>query len=563
MASNTLIVRDYLGSLKEDTELDYLFPILLNLMGYKIITTPRASKGQPQFGKDVVAVGLDQDGVKKRFYFELKGHADKDIDDTVFLKPDGIRESLLAAKYAIFKDSSIWGFNDLPVKVVLVHNGILKSNTRPLFEGFIEKEFPDNNFERWDIFALTDYFSEYLFGEYLLTDEESIRLFKRTLVLLDAPDYDYSDFKLLIQKQIDKITDIKSRSFVKFFASMNLLGVILIHYSKEYNNLEPAKQSLTFLVLKIWHWILKKGLAKKKAIVKEFKKLLTIHFELLQEYFKKTLPTTCQIDGLFAERGGPFETIGYPIRGFEYINFLIYFFEARLYYPGFGKANAKKVAKLKTKQREILKTLIRNNIGCQRPIIDSHLIAILNVFIFFFKQDHLSEDDLKFIHQYLINIFDNILITHAQHKRFPELHNNISALIEFLTTKERPSEYEDRSSLLITVLFEIAAIIDSEYIYKSYRSGFYQKINLQTSMSDVADQYLEILFFEKNLYDNFYVETNIDLPEDFNAFRDTLQQKKLAIRNYQTDEVGMPFLRILAHIYFKNEWMPDEWRRFL
>jgi len=33
MGSNALIVGEYLGSLKEDTELDYLFPILLNLIG--------------------------------------------------------------------------------------------------------------------------------------------------------------------------------------------------------------------------------------------------------------------------------------------------------------------------------------------------------------------------------------------------------------------------------------------------------------------------------------------------------------------------------------------------
>lgn len=71
MGSNNLIVREYLESLKEDSELDYLFPILLNLMGFRIVSTPKDSKGQPQYGKDVIAVGRDSDGVKKRFYFEL------------------------------------------------------------------------------------------------------------------------------------------------------------------------------------------------------------------------------------------------------------------------------------------------------------------------------------------------------------------------------------------------------------------------------------------------------------------------------------------------------------
>ncbi len=66
MGSNNIIVKEYLESLKEDNELDYLFPILLNLMGFRIITTAKESKGQPQYGKDIIAVGDDDDGVKKK-----------------------------------------------------------------------------------------------------------------------------------------------------------------------------------------------------------------------------------------------------------------------------------------------------------------------------------------------------------------------------------------------------------------------------------------------------------------------------------------------------------------
>mgnify|MGYP003464851808 FL=1 len=120
------IVRDYLESLKEDSELDYIFPMLLESMNFRIVTTPRCSKGQPQYGKDVVAIGKDEDGVIHRWYFELKGNADKDIDDNTFNKRDGIRESILAAKDVPYEDSSIPKFNCLPSKIVVVHNGILK-----------------------------------------------------------------------------------------------------------------------------------------------------------------------------------------------------------------------------------------------------------------------------------------------------------------------------------------------------------------------------------------------------------------------------------------------------
>lgn len=94
--------------------------------------------------------------------------------------PDGIRESIYEAKDTAFNDSSIPEFNSLPIKIVVVHNGVLKTNIRPTFEGLISREFKLGEFERWDIYCLTDLFSKYLFSEYLLADSESNRLLKRT-----------------------------------------------------------------------------------------------------------------------------------------------------------------------------------------------------------------------------------------------------------------------------------------------------------------------------------------------------------------------------------------------
>jgi hypothetical protein len=561
MGSTTLIVSEYLSSLKEDTELDYLFPIMLNLMGFKIITTPKESKGQPQYGKDIVAVGIDDDGIKKRFYFELKGYSDKDIDDAVLMKPDGIIQSLLASKYTNFTDSSILGFSELPVKIILVHNGILKSNTRRTFDGFIDQHFPEKNFERWDIYKITDLFSKHLFGEHLLTDEESIRLFKRTLVLLDAPDYDYSDFKLIVQQQLEKISTVKSRAFTKFFATMNLLSLLIVHYSKENNNLEPAKQCLTYLVLEIWHWILKANLAAKKSVIREYRKLVKIHFELLQDYFEKTLPIACEPNGLFSERGGPFESLGYPLRCFEYLNYLIYYFEARTYYPKFEKQDPFKTGRLRIKHKELIKKVIESNIGCQRPLIDEHLISILNVFIFFYKNESSTWSDRDFLHFFLTELLYNILVVYKQHKRFPELSGNINALIEFMTTNKRPSEYQDKSSLLINILFELIAILNTELLYSEFRSSFAEQINLQVAMTELNDEELEVQLFKKNLDEFYYVEHSIELPEKFSDFKKNIVS--IPVRNYKTDSAGFPFLRILAHIYYKNELLPDEWRKFL
>ncbi len=561
MGSNTLIVKEYLESLKEDMELDYLFPILLSLMGFKIIATAKESKGQPQYGKDIIAVGFDEDRIRKRFYFELKGFDDKDINDSVLMKRDGIMESLKAAKYTAFDDSSIYGFNELQKKIVLVHNGVLKNNTRHTFEGFIKEEFPSGNFDRWDIYKLTDLFSNYMFGEYLLVDDESNRLFKRTLVLLDAPDNDFSDFKQLIILQLEKIVKIKTRAFKKFFATMNLLGVVIVHYSKENTNLQPAKECLSFLLLKIWYWILKNKFEKKKEVIEQYKKLLQIQFDLLKSYFDKTLPVALMKDGLYAERGGPFESIGYPIRAFNYINDLIYYFQLSFFWNETElKLDSKQLFDLRINQKRILKNVVNNNQGCEKLLLDNQSIAIENIFLFYLNHKDFTTEDVEFLGDYLFNLFDNLLITYRKHKRFPELYSNMNSLVEFATSGTKPYGYEDRSSLLITLLFELIALLNAEFMYNQFRKEFHQKINLQTADSTLSDEELELILFEKNLYDNYHVETDIDLPESFSEYRETLIKKTINKRLYKTDLVGFSFLRNLAHIYFKNEYLPEELR---
>ena len=125
MNIKSIIISDYLSSLKEDSELDVIFPLLLEAMGFSVLSKPKETKGYQQYGKDIIAVGIDEDGIKKRFYFELKGGEDRNINSHVFNKQDGIVESLREAKYVDYSFSNK-RYENLPLKVVVVHNGELK-----------------------------------------------------------------------------------------------------------------------------------------------------------------------------------------------------------------------------------------------------------------------------------------------------------------------------------------------------------------------------------------------------------------------------------------------------
>lgn len=556
MNSNSIIVREYLASLKEDSELDYLFPILLSLMGFRIIQTAKESKGQSQYGKDIIAVGKDENGIKHKWYFELKGYSDKDITQANYSKPDGIRESIIEAKDTFFKDSTIPNFNELPTKIVVVHNGVLKTNIRDTFEGFISREFKENEFERWDIYYLTDIFSNYLFNEYLLSDNASNRLLKKTLAFLDSPDNEYLEFKELVNIQFNKVKNIKSRAFKKLFATLNLLNSIIFHYSKENKYLVPAKECSKFLILKTWHWVLENNLHTKKPVIKEFKKLLKGQLNIFNKYFQLTFPIAKIENGLFFENGTFYEKIGYPIRCFEYLDDLTYY--CRLRNTVFESS---KIKRLKNKQKDLIIELINNNSGFNRPVFDNHSIPIIQLFLFFSDKRYLRKKDIDFLGNYFLLVISNLRIEKIKHNRLPELYNRIQPLIEFYATGIKPEGYCDSSSVLLAIMLEITTVFNSKFLFNEILSFIDEHLSLQIVSIDSGKYNIEQLFFEKHLHNEYFVEC-IERVENglkllkneanFTEFKKSVIEKKETPNSYKTDALGLSCVRYLAHSYFKN-----------
>ena len=67
MDIKNIVVKEYLESLTEKNELNYIFPILLESLGFIILSKPTEYLGIQEYGKDIVAVGFDDDGIKIRF----------------------------------------------------------------------------------------------------------------------------------------------------------------------------------------------------------------------------------------------------------------------------------------------------------------------------------------------------------------------------------------------------------------------------------------------------------------------------------------------------------------
>lgn len=550
-----LFVKEYLESLKEDQELDVIFVMLLEAMGFYIEATPKNSKGQSQYGKDVIAIGEGDNGVKYKWYFELKGYVDKNINQETFFKRDGIHESILEAKYTIYKSNGIPDFDNLPVKIVLVHNGVIKENFRPTFNGFIEKNFKEGEFEDWSIDKLSNLFYQYLFGEYLLTDKEFSLVFRRLLIFLDVPDYNFEDLRLLFKKLVDSHNEnSNSRQQKKLFSSINLLAIIILNTCRNNNNLYPAKYSISFIVLNTWGVILEKKWENEKKCLDEFNKLLNIQFKLLDEYFTKTINFATYSNGLFSYSGSVFETIGYPLRAFEYLDDFIYYIYL---YSNTTSYNITIHEELKF----TLKKLIEKNAeALHRPILDRHLIPILHLIFFFCKSQKPEREDLVFVIQYINECLEQIKIRLLANKGFPYAHHDLNALMEFEATNKKPFNYRDSSSMLLPILFELVAIFNLEKLYDDYKDVF-KEVNFQIAYPhyNIIESF-EVLFFTKFLDKEYGVETIFKLPDDFKEFKENVRNKNSNRNPFRTELIGYDFLKILAETFYFNEPFPEDWR---
>lgn len=565
-----LIVKSYLESLTEEKELNTIFPMLLTSLGFEILTKPTENKGFSEYGKDVVAVGKDKDGIKKRFYFELKGGDDRNITAHKLTKNDGIIESLREAKYADF-ETTYKGFDALPKKIVLVHNGELKGSARKTYKGFVSKEFPETEnveCERWGIEKLSIDFSEHLFGAYLLIDQNTTKKFNKVLINLNASSHISEDFIRLLDELLSKNNwqgwKKKKREWKLLFETLKLISLIIYTESKDYNNLDIAKRYLTHLVLRFWHWILKNKLENDSKIKVYFDEIINFYLSLLSEYFKRTYTIASIKDGLSYENSGRYEQIGYTKRTFEYLEYLTFLLNIDLSNP---KADPKNIKKM-------LSEVINSNSVSLRPLVDINsipIIDILNIFI------HLNDKQSAI--NYLQGVLSYIINGKNKYDRMPDANNSYENVIRFTIEKEKPVYYSDTTSPLLAVLLEYIVILDLEEDYNTVRKfvidnkidlglfvPHHGKNSISKDLIENKNEDLEEQLFSNPYFNDGYqrdIKLFMNLYDDmsFPDFKsDYLKRIDEFEYDYRTDKAGYSFLRNLAHIYFQTPYFPDKWR---
>lgn len=570
-----IIVREYLESLKESEELDYIFPLFLESQGFIILSKPTESKGFSQFGKDIVAIGNDfyGDKIKKRFYFELKGGNDRHVSNSTFAKDDGIKESMIEAKYRKFEFTNK-NHENLPLKIVLVHNGELKASVKDTFEGFVNSEFPitgNIEFDRWGISELTGLFCDKFFGTFLLANKETTKLFNKTIINLDAEDKVSNNFiklldLILIDLKREEYNNTLPRKWKMGFESLRLISFIIYTESKDYNNLDISKKYLTHLIIRLWSWILKNKLEDDKKVIHYINKIISFYLSTMNEYFKRTLPIAMMKDGLFSEVGGRYEQVGYTFRTFEYLQYLCLFL----------RLSPEKDIISDNIKNVLVPVINMNSVGC-RPLLDIHSTPIIDILKVFIKIE-----DLMSAKNYLAEVLSYIRLGKEKHNRLPDANNSEKNIIKHVTTGVKPIYYSNSTSPLLAVLMEFVVILDMEkefYVMRNFINtnkidlGLFvphHGINSTSShlIEDKENDLEEQLFSKKHFNDGYQSDTimfkDFDKELSFEDFKEIIRNRKDEFYyQYRTDKAGYSFLKDLAHIYFRTPYFPDKWRNLL
>ena len=358
----------------------------------------------------------------------------------------------------------------------------------------------------------------------------------------------------MIQLQFEKYKDeplnYNSRKTSKLFSSLFLICSMVDKYSEEYGNLTPSKYCINLVLLKSWAFILKKQWNNKKKILDSYRKLLDFQFLVYQKYVDKTLPIATAHKGLYAFGNSETESVCYPLRCFQYLNDILYYAyvcECR-YSPKYRLRNRKK-------QIQIIKRIVLSNSGFDMTVLDTNSIPLLYLISYIFGDENHDDEDVQFIADYISRIIQNLIIRFRRNKMLPETYGNEIALAHSLCKKSE--DYVDESSLLILNLAEIVVWLNIDELYDLLKKLVVESgVDLQFIFPINFDK-IEINLFEGNLSKNVGCETTIQLPKSIKEFKEGFKMKCPKVI-FESDKAGFPYLKNLAHMFYKIDVFPSE-----
>ncbi|APA84097.1 hypothetical protein BJG93_00780 [Paraburkholderia sprentiae WSM5005] len=254
-----ILVEEYLGTMKEDGELDKFLPILLTAMGHVVLSSPQ--KGTRQSGGDLLTVGRDEDdGVKKVFVWVIKCG---DIDRAAWNSGEQSVRPTLDSVVDVYLSANLSPSRQhLPKKVCIVTNGEFRQSVQQEITGYLRSYQQRYHVETEEINGsiLANWAGKHMLDERVLPD--ALRsLMRRALANVETPDASVEHARQLVTRLIQSARGAtgsrrtQQRKVTGYLRAVALFNAILFGWARQANNLESAYVTAEFTVLAAWVFV--------------------------------------------------------------------------------------------------------------------------------------------------------------------------------------------------------------------------------------------------------------------------------------------------------------------
>jgi len=276
-----LIIRDYLGGLKEREELDAILPDLLSELGFRVISRPQ--RGTTQLGVDVAAVGPDEDGERKLFLFSIKPGDLTRADWTG--TPQSLRPSLDQILEIYIPTRVPKQYAELKVVICLVVGGVIQEQVQADVRGYIQRySTPQVSFAEWHGDVLAEHLLKGVLREEILPKPMRAS-FQKAVAMVDEPDVAFHHLKRLAASVRGAGgTNLKAR--VRAARQLYVCLWILYVWARDAGNIEAPYRASEAVILNVWE-ILRPTIGSKsseaKALARVLDQSVQLHLTIVSE----------------------------------------------------------------------------------------------------------------------------------------------------------------------------------------------------------------------------------------------------------------------------------------
>lgn len=555
-----LILREYLGSLKERGELDAILPDLLSELGFNVYSRPE--RGTTQHGVDVAAVGIDDDGEQKLFLFSVKQGdlTRRDWDGT----PQALRSSLNEIQDVYIPTKIPSEHKHLKIVICLCFGGDVSEQVRSALTGYINQRTTGHLiFREWNGDKLAEMLLRGVLREDILP--RPLRAsFQKAVAMTDEPDVSYFHFSNL-SRQLTKNVGQDNPKRVTAARQLYICVWILFVWARDNKNLEAPYRASELALLTIWNFLrpfIDKRTNDALAINLVLHQLIQLYVAICGELLEqKVLPHVSKRDGI---------SLMVPTRTSADVNLKLFDILGRIAMTGlwlvwFATRNQTEMnSQMKAKIGEWTDScfkLIENNRALFLPLCDEHAIEVSLLLLLVAFADSNRLDAINWLRE-MTNLLDISVRTHG---KYPTVFTSYGDLIDH--PREQSEAYREEAtsgSILIPLMAAWLAAVEEKESLKTLA-------DLKESV--LAHCTLQFWLPDSSTEDALYGGGKghgialCDIPiADGDAFLKAIAdacKKESALENLSAMETGYWPIVLLACRHYRHPVPPHFWIDFL